>query len=210
MKKLRVVQITALLIVSAALGGLVSTSDIYTDVREGIVSVLCLSCIKLEPKTLVEFTFDTANNEPHADFVLENITSGPIFIFYSEDACHACDLMEPVVKDMFQVDFNKNSWHFEHINYNDTLIPFLFTNIDHSPTFMRDSLSIYDKDHIQGLPMFTLVTVNYDRGIVKPFYTSVYGTLTLDTDEERKQFLVEMINDGIELYNEFITGYNPE
>jgi hypothetical protein len=74
---------------------------------------------------------------------------------------------------------------------------------------MRQSFPIYDKDHISGLPMFAIVTVGYDKGIIRPYYTTVYGTLGLDNDDDRFAFLTDLIKESIDIYNQNIEGYNP-
>ena len=103
MKKMTVIQISILILLAGSLGGMFVFTNVYDDVESGIVRVLCLSCIKLEPKTNIEFTFNTVDNEPHPSFILENLTKGPVFLHYSEDACQGCDVMYPVIKDLFDV-----------------------------------------------------------------------------------------------------------
>ena len=109
MKKIFAIQIIALLLISSALGSMFFFTDIYDDVHSDIVSVLCLSCLKLKPKTKVDFTekdfiFETANGKPPPYFVIDNLTRGPVFLHYSEDACYGCDIMYPVIKGM------RNPW----------------------------------------------------------------------------------------------------
>ena len=60
MNKMLVLQISVLMIVSGSLGGMLVFTDVYEEVHSGIVSVLCLSCLKLEPKSKTDFTFETA------------------------------------------------------------------------------------------------------------------------------------------------------
>ena len=55
MKKIFSIQIVTLLIFSGGLGGMLFFTDVYDEVYSGIVSVLCLSCLKLEPKTKTYF-----------------------------------------------------------------------------------------------------------------------------------------------------------
>jgi len=209
MRKMFVIQIGILLLISGGLGGMFLFTDVYEDVQANIVSVLCLSCLKLEPKTVREFTFETANGEPHPDFVLENLTKGPVFLHYSENACHGCDIMYPVIKQFFNITFEKNDVIYKIVNYKNTSISYFYTNIDYSSKEMKDSLSIYDKDHVQGLPMFAIITLGYDQGTVRPIYTTLYGTLGFDNDKERISLLAELMQESIDMYNQNEDGYNP-
>ena len=73
MKKMFAIQICALILVSGSLSLMLIETDIYERVQSGIVEVLCLSCLKLEPITQADFIFETANGNPHPDFIIENL-----------------------------------------------------------------------------------------------------------------------------------------
>ena len=210
MKKMLVIQISALIIVSGSLCGMLAFSDVYEEVHSGIVSVLCLSCLKLEPKTKTDFIFETAYGEPHPDFVLENLTKGVVFLHYSEDACYGCDIMYPIIQDLFNITFGKEDIVYEMISFKNLNVAYFYTNIDHASEEMKNSFPIYDKDHIGGLPMFAIITLGYDKGIIRPYYTTVYGTLGLDSDKDRIAFLKELIQESIDIYNQNLDGYNPD
>ncbi|RLF26161.1 MAG: hypothetical protein DRN05_07425 [Thermoplasmata archaeon] len=210
MKKIIAIQITIFVLTSGTLMGLFLYHNIYDEVQLKIVSVLCLSCIKLNPKTHIQFIFQTANHKAHPDFVLENLTKGPLFIYYTQDACHGCEIMDPIIKDVFNINFDKKSFFYKTVFLYNSNITFIHINLDHSPSEMTNSLFIYDKDHVGGVPMFVVVTLGYDFDVVKPYYTSAYGTLDLDTYEERKEALADMILDGIELYKQNQAGFRIE
>lgn len=212
MKRFVTIQICALLLVSGALGGMVAFTPVYDEVRSGIVLVLCLSCLKLEPKTNAEFTFFTADNRTHAKFVLDNLSTGPVFLHYSGDACAGCDVMYPVIKDLFDVEFGKQEMFSTIATFESTPIPYIYVNIHHTTNELRDAQVIYDKDHVGGIPMFTIVTLGYDNGDVKPKYTTLYGTLATygcDTDAERLVFLQQLLHQSIEMYEQNKAGYQP-
>lgn len=208
MKKLLAIQFSTFVLISGALGGMVLYTDVYDDVRFGIVSVLCLSCIKLDPKSVVDFTFDTANLQPHSDFVLGNLSKGPVFLAFREDVCLGCDIMEPIIQDIFEVEFEKEETVVKTVIFNDTNVTFIHINLDHASQELKDSFFVYDKDNVGGVPMFTVITLGYDRGFVKPYYSSVYGTLNLEENIERKAFLLEFIQDGIDLFNQNKAGHH--
>lgn len=207
MKKIAVLQIALLILISGAGAGMLVYTDVYDEIHGTIVSTLCLSCIKLDPISRLDFVFETANGEPHPEFVLKNLTSGPLFIEYRTDVCAACDDMAPIVKDIFDVSFEKEDTLYELIDYNGSTIHFYHINLDHANKIQKDSFPTYDKDHRQGVPMFVLITVKYNRGFIEPCYTAAYGTVGQKTEEGRRNFLTDMIDDGLYLYEQNKAGY---
>jgi len=208
MKKIAVLQISLIIVISAAGVGMLAYTDVYEHIHGTIVSTLCLSCIKLDPVSRLDFVFETSNKEDHPLFVLENLTTGPIFIEYRSDVCEACDEMAPIVKEIFEVTFEKEDTLYEKVNYNSSIIHFYHINLDHATDLQKDSFPIYDKDKRQGVPMFVIITVNYNRGTIQPCYTAAYGTVGQKTEDGRKEFLLDMINDGLRLYDLNNAGYN--
>jgi len=210
MKKFFVLQVCALVLVSGTLGGMFAFTPVYNEVRSGIVLVLCLSCLKLEPRTMVNFTFNTADSQSHPGFVLENLSYGPVFLFYSGDSCAGCDVMYPVIKDLFSIDFGKQDMFHTRVVFENSTVGYVYVNIHHTIDELRDAQPIYDKDYIGGIPMFTIVTLGYDNGKVRPKYTTVYGTLSTygcDTDAKRLVFLQQLIRESIEMYDQNEAGY---
>ena len=202
MKPIVIVQIISLLLVSGMLGGLLLTTPLYNEVQSGIVEVLCLSCIKLDPKTELAFTFETANGKDHPLFVQENLSNGPVFMEFRQDVCEACDEMAPLIKEIFDLEFEKEETFFELVHLNSANVTFMHINLDHASEELKASFACYDKDDIGGVPMFTLVSYGYDRGFIKPIYTTTYGKLSLQNDQERKDLLLTIIQDGINLYEQ--------
>ena len=209
MRKFLAIQISALLIISGALAGMLYASDVFEDIRDRIVLVLCLSCIKLEPKTVSSFTFATDNNEPHPPFILENLTKGPILLHYSEDVCAGCEVMFPIVKSLLHVEFGKQDMFWRTLSMNSTNITYIYVNMDHTTDALQDTFPLYDKDDIGGLPMFVFITLGYDHGTVKPYYTALYGTLNVPTDADRTALLSELFHESIDMYHQNRAGYHP-
>jgi hypothetical protein len=208
MKKTFLLQLTALLVVSGTLAGLFLTVNVYEETRSRIVEVLCLSCIKLEPRTVREFTFNTVDNASHPYFVTENLTKGPVFIHYSEDVCAGCEIMFPIVKNLFNIEFEKQDMFAGTVRFEQQNITYIYVNLDHTIDAYENSFPLYDKDDIGGLPMFTIVTLGYDHGTVRPYYTTVYGTLNVPSDAERTALLTELLHESITLYNDNKAGYH--
>ena len=207
MKKIAVIQVSLLILISGVGVGMLVYTDVYEDIQDTIVSTLCLSCIKLDPVSRLDFVFETANGKNHPEFVLENLTTGPLFIEYRTDVCLACDQMAPIVKDIFGLSFEKEDTLYKEVDYNGSTIHFYHINLDHASQIQKDSFPIYDKDDIQGVPMFVLITVKYHRGIIEPCYTAAYGTVGQKTDEGRRELLTDMIDDGLDLYEQNKAGY---
>jgi hypothetical protein len=119
--------------------------------------------------------------------------------------------MYPIIKQLLSVEFGKQDMFFERVNFEDTQISYIYVNIHHTTEELKESQSIYDKDSISGIPMFTIVTLGYDNGIVRPKYTSLYGTLTslgYSTDAQRLTFLQNVLQDSISMYTDNKAGYH--
>jgi hypothetical protein len=210
----RYFQLILIMVLSFGFLGMMISTDVYNDVQSSIVEVLCLSCLKLDPSlpTDLEYTFETANEEPHPDFVLENLSSGIVFLHYSKDACAGCDIMLPTIQELFSVKYGKEDMFQKDILFEGNILHYYYINIDHTTMVKKKSVNIYDKDHVEGLPMFTIVTLFYDHGTIKPFYTSLYGTLgsNYDTHQKRFNYLYDLILENMVLWDENISGYDPE
>ena len=112
-----------------------------------------------------------------------------------------------IIKDIFDISFEKEDTIYERLNYSGSTVNFYHLNLDHATPIQIDSFYAYDKDQRGGVPMFVVITVNYDRGKIKPCFTAAYGTLGLDSDKERRNFVTDMINDGLNLYELNSAGY---
>jgi len=202
MKKMLAAQITAFIILGGVFGALAINEGVYETVQETIVNVLCLSCLKLTPTNDLNFTFSTANGEDHPSFIVENLSKGVVFLVFRADVCAACDIMEPSVQEIFDVDFEKEDTVMKTIQVNDVNVTLLHINIDHSPQQLIDLYDIYDQHHIGGVPMFTVISYGYNRGTVLPIYATGYGTLQGETSQEQQQALENMIFEGTLLYTQ--------
>ena len=211
-KMLFVVSVSFLILFSGVGGGMLVYTDVYDDIHSVIVTTLCLSCIKLDPITRLEYTFETANSQPHPTFILENLTTGPVFLAYREDVCEACDIMEPLVQEIFNVHFEpKSILFYEATEYSGSTVNFFHINVGKVSGEIRESFFTYDQDNRGGVPMFVMITLGDNEGVIEPCiipcYTTAYATLGLQGDEGRKAFLRRMISYGIEKYNEYYQEY---
>jgi len=209
MKKFKAIQIAAIILFASLLGGMIVGTDVYGEVERQITRVLCLSCAKLNYRTTVEFQFETVDDMNHPDFVLENLTKGVVFLHYSADACKGCDEIFPIVKDFFNVEYGKNDMFYSMTDFEGSDIPYIYNNVDHTTREMQDSYNVYDLDGQGARPMIVIVTLSYNRGPIQPHFASIYGTFG-DNDEERVEFLNQVLQESISKYEEFKDAYNPE
>ena len=209
MKKLFAVQMSLLIVISISFTGMLYYTDIYEIIQGGIVEVLCLSCIKLYPMTSTDFTFETGTGEPHPDFILDSLKDGPIFLHYSEDACTACDIMFPSILEFLNVKPEKTKSYYKLTTFEDKPVPYYYIYLDDEATSEEwlNTFNIYDKDHIHGLPMFSVITINYAHsGIIEPYYTTLYGAIK-DNTEQRIDFFTELMQEAFVLYEENLPGF---
>ena len=205
MKKMFTVQIVALIFFTSGFAGLIGFTDVYSEVKETIVIPLCLSCIKMYPKPKFEFKFETNNDISHPSFIYEELKKGPVFLAYRKDVCDGCDIMDPIVEELLGVDFDLDD-HEEYIDFEGTTIYFRHINVDRTSGGFKDSYEIYGG---LGVPQFVVFGLGEKDGEVQPYYRLEYGTLGLQHDNERKEFLRNMILEAITHYNENIDGYSP-
>ncbi len=203
MNKLFVFQIIILIVLSSIIVGMFLFTDGYEKIHQQIVSETCLSCIKLEP--IFEYEWNVKDNNP--GFVLENLSKGPILLAYRIDVCHKCDEVEPVLMDIFNVTFEKEDVFYKTVEIKDTSVTFIHINKDHSSNILRNSQKKYDNKKIGGVPMFTMISIGYHRGFIKPYYATFYGGLGEDTNSERREIFENVIDESIGMYNEHIHAY---
>jgi hypothetical protein len=212
-KMLLAVQVGLILLISGVLGGMLYYTDIYDDVESGIVRVLCLSCIKLKPITSRDFTFDTANGRDHPDFVIDTLKNkGPILILYSEPGCTGCNkIIDEVMDPYFHINFTDKSESFETevtIENISFYFYYIYIDVDAPKTEKTESFWIYDKDHISGLPMSTIITIEYSHGgDIKPYYSSLYSSDFEPTAKKKYEVFVELLKFSNELYDRNIVGF---
>ncbi len=207
MKKEFFAAVAMLIISLSSLSYLLTSTSVYSDVRDKIVSVLCLSCIKMEPRTVLKFRFQTATSEPFPDPLLENLTEGVIFLHFRIDVCPACDEMDSVVKDVFGLESLDEPYIVASKNFSGVKVKLIHINLDHVGGELKKLYRIFDVAGENGVPMFTVVTLGYDRGTVKPCYATGYGFLGKSNPSAAERIVVKMINDAVELYKRNRKGY---
>lgn len=205
------IQVVTLLVFAGAFGGMLAFTEVYDETFSRIVSVICLSCIKLDRIYSIDYRFETANNEPYPKFIIEDLKEGPVFIAFRTDVCEYCDYMEPLIIEIFGVSFEMEDVIREVIDFNGTDIIFYHINNDHATGELKTLQPYFDIDGDNGVPMFTTLSIEYNHGIISPYYLTVYGILDPDfTDEERKEDITNKMLNAIKVYNENRQGFIPE
>lgn len=201
MKKILALQISLLIVFSGVGTGLLLFTDVYDDVHRKIVEELCLSCIKLKPDTKMEYRFETANKKTHPDFVLENLSKGPIFITYRIDFCPGCDELEEDLIDILNISFGPYDVFYKTIKFNNSNITFIHINTNQAEENgeLYNSRQVYDIVGAEGNPMLVFITYGYNHGFIEPSYSTIYGLR--ETFVNSKAELVSYISEAIGLYN---------
>ena len=227
MKKMVAVQITFLILFAGAVGGMLTTTDVYKEVQRKIVEELCLSCIKLKPNTIKEYRF-LPTGQSHPDFILENLSKGPIVLDYRITFCPGCnDLEEYVLEDVFETTFpnplsdNDNNEVPDLVylekEFQDTPVTFIHFNTGDSNSLdvpiggeYDKSREIYDINGFGGNPMLVFITYGYSHGFIEPMYCTLYSVGSGNYKEEPEKIqaeFVDLINEAVDLYNEHVGAH---
>lgn len=213
MKIIQIFQIVILLVFIVSFFTILFSTDVYDEVQRKIVEELCLSCIKLKPNTIKEYIFETANGAPHPDFIIENLSKGPIILDYRITFCPGCiELENNVLSKVFNTSFPNPLEDDEDTEIPDLLylerqfkntnVTFIHFNTDDNNSLDVPSNGIYAKSRNvydiigdEGNPMIVFITYGYNHGFIEPCYTTFYE---IETQRE----LLELIYESIDLYNE--------
>lgn len=134
-------------------------------------------------------------------------------IQYGEDGCAACDRMiNNIMIPRFNLEYSETSpKSFEtEVNVGNISFNYVYIYIDDEniPADRENSYEIYDKDHISGFPMFTIITIEYHHGgEIKPYYTSLYGEFEGRDYDKMYETFVELLEFSVESYDRNIAGY---
>jgi len=158
----------------------------------------------MDPIPHLDFTFETANGQPHPAFIVDNLTKGPVFLAFRRDVCEACDIMDLIVQDVFNVDFEMEDVMYEPVDFDGSIVNFMHINLDHASGEIEDSFSVYGG---RGVPLFVVITLGNNSGNIELSYAIAEGTLTLDTYAGRKAFLITMVQDAIDHYTKNYAEY---
>lgn len=166
-----------------------------------IIGGYYLILLSVEPE--LEFRYETANNQPHPDFVSDALKDGPVFIEFTQndENCPACRRMRPKVAQLIS-DF-KDKVTFCIININENTITTIFRGSEKIESISdlqeKESYAVYDIENIAGglvaTPTYIIVTENKDStGSVRPYFAVGYGEFRSEDAEDTKLALANDLN----------------
>ena len=213
MKRMQILQIIIIFTFVISFLSILFTTDVYDEVKRKIVEELCLSCIKLKPNTIKEYRFETANEAPHPEFILENLSKGPVILDYRITFCPGCeDLENNILSKVFNTSFPNPLQDDDDTEISDLLyierefkntnVTFIHFNTDDENSLdvppdgiYAKSRDVYDVVGDQGNPMIVFITYGYNHGFIEPFYCTLYNV-------ESEKEVLDLIYESVDLYNE--------
>ena len=201
------ISIASMVISLVLLSSILLCTDVYLKVRDRTVSVLCLSCIKMEPRSIVEFRFQTINREGIDHLILENLSRGPVFLHFRTDACPACDEMDPIVGDIFDVEDMDKPFLSKVKRFDDVDVKLIHINLDHVDSNFMKIYRSFDVSEKGVVPMYVIVTIGRDGEEIKPCFATLYGYLGKSNPKEAKKVLIDVIKTAVNLYKMNGSGY---
>ena len=203
MRKFFAIQVALIVLFSCLLSYVVSTTDVYDRVKTGIVSVICLSCIKMKPAFEIKFFFRTANLENYPSFILENLSNGIIFLHFRVDSCKSCDHLDEVISDIFKCNLKEVHYFVTTSKLYGVNVTLFHINLDH---VSKDKKSLYNLFNVMGskggVPMISIVTLGRKNGSVAPCYATLYGY-------QKKDRILDFIRECSKLYLENFEDFKP-
>ncbi len=195
-----------------------SSAGIYLTLEDAMVAP-CLGCLGLYPNVELKFTFDTVDDQPHPDFVLEALLDGPVFIEFTQDDenCRPCARMRPDVEAL-EEEYNEHVVFFI-INVNHNKMDKMFDN-EKKTTIISDSeeddyYGVYDLESIAGglvaTPTFIIVTIEEDdSGEVRPKFAVGYGEFVEESHSKTKKGLADAIDYALAMHHHYLEMYISE
>jgi thiol-disulfide isomerase/thioredoxin len=189
------------------------------DLLEDLMVAPCLGCLGLYPNVQLEFIFDTANGQPHPDFILDQLKDeGPIFIEFTQndENCPPCKRMRPKVKELNEEYNDQVLFIIININENE-FAQFYKGNKDIDPITDAEENSIYaiyDIEDIAGgivaTPTYIIVTLKKDdKDVVRPSFAVGYGEYKEEDAQKTKEDLEVELNVALSSYYQNIEWYEP-
>ena len=208
MKKMVAIQVALLVVFAGGFFGMLATTDIYEEIHDNIVSVLCLSCLKLDSKTSFSYIETTANGEDIPAFLLTNLTTGPIFLHYSQDVCHGCEIMLPVVQEFLDLSYEKQDTISTKLTIKGQELTYYYINNDHAPDALATTFALFDTTGIGARPMFVLLTLDINAdGDTIVTYASQSGVLGEDDYESQYAYTQTIVEEAISMWQSASEGY---
>ena len=173
----------------------------------GVYIYFILSLNPYDPE--LDFTFETVENQPHPDIVLDELDHAPVFIEFTQndENCPPCARLRPKVEEL-EEEFSDNVV-FLIINVNTNEITKYYKGSKHveliSDSEESDIYSVYDLQNIAAghvaTPTFIIITKDKDDdGKTKPSFGVGYGEFKDEDTEKTKDALANDLKYAIKEY----------
>lgn len=186
---------------------------------EDLMVAPCLGCLGLYPNIELEFRFETVDDLEHPEFVLDQLTEGPVFIEFTQndENCPPCARMRPKVKELEEEYSDEIAFFIININENEKAM--FFNNDEHvepvSDSEEEEYYQVYDIEKIAGglvaTPTYIIVTINEDEdGNIRPSFAVGYGEYKEEDAQKTKEDLAKALEYAIGQYYKYKKWYEPE
>jgi thiol-disulfide isomerase/thioredoxin len=183
---------------------------------QDLLDTPCLGCLGLYPKVELEgsrlpFTFDTEDDQPHPEYVMDALENGTVFIEFTQndEVCPPCARMKPKIKDLEKKYDDRVV--FIIININENELRMIHNGSEEKKVLgsEKDSFHVYDTGNIAfgsiATPTYFIITWgnNTSQGDIQPYFAVGYGEFVEEDAEKTKKALAKTLDHAIGLYDDY-------
>ena len=183
---------------------------------QSLMEAPCLGCLGLYPNIELNFTFETLEERPHPDWILDSLKKGPVFIEFTQndENCPPCKRMRPFIHDLND-DYNEDVVFFIiNINEHENAESFRGNTEVRSSYSDEPAYHVYDLELIAGgviaTPTYIIITLNDDTGTIKPYFTVGYGEFVEEDAKKTAETLAETLEYAITMHHHYKEAYISE
>jgi thiol-disulfide isomerase/thioredoxin len=207
-QRLGLIIVVGLLLIGSAAG---TYSTLQT-----LMEAPCLGCLGLYPNIELNFTFNTLEDRPHPDWVLESLKDGPVFIEFTQndENCPPCKRMRPYIHDLNDEYNEEVVFYIININEHETAKSFQGKTDIKSSYSDEDAFYVYDIELIVGgviaTPTYIILTLNSDGESVRPFFSVGYGEFIEEDAKKTSETLAETLDYAKTMHHHYLEMYITE
>ena len=195
-----------------------TSAGMYTSLQKAMETP-CLGCLGLYPRFEIEFTFDTVDDRPHPQWILDALDDGPVFIEFTQNDinCPPCKDMRPKIAELEDEYSDKVTFFIINVNENENTKTFqgkefVIPVTDDEET---DVFITYDIENIgKGgpvTPTYIIMTLENDKfGNVRPYFAVGYGKFKDNNEEKTKVELASILDFALKRYEHNEKIYHSE